>query len=105
MPNWFHALYHEHSREGQFYLFNYLQKNKVQQVENGREGIPGSRSLAEALRLQGVPKRCGGVRCGPDSGSADGSQRGEAVVKVSWKINQSETAEGPESPAKEQVHI
>lgn len=52
-----------------------------------------------------MPKRWGGVRCGPDSGSADGNQRGEAVVKVRWKIDQSETAEGPESPAKEQVHI
>ena len=101
MPNFFPALYHEHSGGGQFYLFNYLQKNKVQQVEKGREGIPGSRSLAEALRLQGVPKRWGGVRCGPDPGSADGSWGGEAVVRVRWKIDQSETAEAKE----QQVHI
>lgn len=38
-------------------MFNYLQKTKVQQAEKGREGISGSRSLVEALRLQGMPKR------------------------------------------------
>lgn len=87
-------------------MFNYLQKNKVQQVVKGREGIPGSRSLAGALRLQGVPQRWEGVRCGPDPGSADGSQGGKAVVKVRWKIDRNETAEGPESATKEQqVHI
>lgn len=69
---------------GPILVVNNLQKNKVQQAEKGREGTPGSRSLVEALRLQGLPKRWGGVGvgCGSDPGCAYGSGGGGAVVKV-----------------------
>lgn len=75
-------LYIMNTPRGPILVVNYLQKNKVQQAEKGREGTPGSRSLVEALRLQGLPKRWGGVGCGSDPGCAYGSGGGGAVVKV-----------------------